>query len=150
MGHRVGFAVFAVLADRCFAVHNWGVAATKLPGTLDYLQQMERAVRRPSYARKAAEDGETSGKKPYYSPDACALGAMLGSATWYPVAVAHLTQLFFEAGGNARESARRLRVPWRTLRNWCCIYPELQRNLDSAREAKQEHLERLRIAATDE
>jgi DNA-binding NtrC family response regulator len=69
------------------------------------------------------------------SAESKALGAMLASERWYATAVAHILQAVYATRGNATHTANELGVSWRSLRDWCANYPELQRALEHARNA---------------
>lgn len=68
-----------------------------------------------------------------YSTFSRALGAMLACERWYHDAAAEILRAIYKANGNAVHAATELGVAWRTLRNWCETYPELQRALTDAR-----------------
>ena len=99
----------------------------------------KRAVRpkRPSARNPGRLAVKASHPRPPASAESKALGAMLGSERWYPVAAEHIVKAFYATDGNAVQTARALGVSWRSLRDWCALYPELQRSLDAARAGKR-------------
>jgi len=67
------------------------------------------------------------------SAESRAFGAMLASERWYETAAGVIVKAFYKSKGNATHAAKALNISWRSLRDWCQEYPELQRALDSAR-----------------
>jgi hypothetical protein len=70
------------------------------------------------------------------SAESRALGAMLQSERWYEPAMLAIAAAFYRCKGNASHAAAELGVSWRSLRDWCAEYPELQRGLEAARKTR--------------